>query len=73
MFFSKAASKGLPRPFNAAGWICSKGMAAPRGVGRRPDASKAYPEAPNRVGRLASPLCQGYEGGHTGWVYVGDP
>ena len=24
MFFSKAASKGLPRPFNAAGWRCSK-------------------------------------------------
>jgi hypothetical protein len=23
-FFSKAASKGLPRPFNAAGWRCSK-------------------------------------------------
>ena len=23
MFFSKAASKGLPRPFNAAGWRCS--------------------------------------------------
>ena len=25
MFFSKAASKGLPRPFNEAGWRCSKG------------------------------------------------
>ena len=23
-FFSKAASKGLPRPFNAAWWRCSK-------------------------------------------------
>ena len=23
MFFCKAASKGLPRPFNAAGWRCS--------------------------------------------------
>ena len=23
-FFSKAASKGLPSPFNAAGWRCSK-------------------------------------------------
>jgi hypothetical protein len=22
-FFSEAASKGLPRPFNAAGWRCS--------------------------------------------------
>ena len=26
MFFCKAASKGLPRPFNAAGWRCSKYM-----------------------------------------------
>ena len=26
MFFSKAASKGFPRPFNAAGWRCSQGM-----------------------------------------------
>ena len=24
MFFSKAASKGLPSPFSAAGWRCSK-------------------------------------------------
>ena len=23
IFFSKAASKGLPRPFNATGWRCS--------------------------------------------------
>ena len=23
-FFSKAALKGLPRPFNVAGWRCSK-------------------------------------------------
>jgi hypothetical protein len=23
MFFSKAASKGLPSPFNMAGWRCS--------------------------------------------------
>ena len=26
MFFYKAVSKGLPRPFNAAGWRCSKYM-----------------------------------------------
>ena len=26
MFFSKAALKCLPRPFNAAGWICSKSI-----------------------------------------------
>ena len=25
-FFSKAASRGLPSPFNAAGWRCSKEM-----------------------------------------------
>jgi hypothetical protein len=24
IFFSKAASKGLPKPFNAAGWRCSQ-------------------------------------------------
>ena len=24
MFFAKTVSKGLPRPFNAAGWRCSK-------------------------------------------------
>jgi hypothetical protein len=26
MFFSEVASKGLPSPFNAAGWRCSKGQ-----------------------------------------------
>ena len=32
-----------------------KGMAAPGGASPEPVQAKAYPEAPNRVGGLASP------------------
>ena len=33
MFFCKAASKGLPRPFNVAGWRCTYGLFQPPGHG----------------------------------------
>ena len=48
-------------------WDCcsqTKGLAAPGSVGPGPDAAKAYPEAPNRVGGAAGPLC---------WCHAGDP
>jgi hypothetical protein len=35
-FFFKAASKGLPIPFDTTGWRCPKGRFTPRGSAKPP-------------------------------------
>ena len=72
MFFSKAASKGLPRTFTAAGWRCSQYLKQMKTI---PDLMKwsnlsmelevpTYHEdgghPGDRLGKLLSVICQAY-------------